>query len=303
MRLTLNVRGVRDHLGVEEAARLVKKVGFDAIDYSLMDMTDPEHILLTDAYADEAMRIREAFEKVGLPIVQTHTPFAFKNRDDVEYRNSFIIPAMKRSVAISGLLGAEVAIVHPFHFKKYPEYKDEMHDLNMELYRELLPVAEEYGVRIAVENMFGWDARRERIVHDVCSNPEEFVSYVDELNSDFAVACLDVGHVGLPTGTAYEAQDFVRALGHHRLKSLHIHDNDYKWDLHQMPYRGKLDWDSITAALGEINYDGDFTYEVDFDYVERAKASGGLEMLEAELVYMEKVGRILVDKIEKSRIK
>ena len=119
----------------------------------------------------------------------------------------------------------------------------------------------------------------------------------------FAVACLDVGHVGLPTGTAYEAQDFVRALGHLRLKSLHIHVNDYKWDLHQMPYRGKLDWDSITAALGEINYDGDFTYEVDFDYVERAKASGGLEMLEAELVYMEKVGRILVEKIEKSRSK
>ena len=95
MRLTLNVRGVKDLLGVEAAAELTKRVGFDAVDYSLMDMTDPDHILLTDSYADEAMRIRAAFEKVGLPIVQTHTPFAFKNREDAAKTSIFSIRTSK----------------------------------------------------------------------------------------------------------------------------------------------------------------------------------------------------------------
>jgi sugar phosphate isomerase/epimerase len=29
-----------------------------------------------------------------------------------------------------------------------------------------------------------------------------------------------------------------------------------------LPFRGKLDWDSLGKALGEIDYDGDFTYEL-----------------------------------------
>ena len=33
-------------------------------------------------------------------------------------------------------------------------------------------------------------------------------------------------------------------------------------DLHILPYLGKLNWAEICAALGEIDYQGDFTYEV-----------------------------------------
>ena len=96
---------------------------------------------------------------------------------------------------------------------------------------------------------------------DTCSNVDEFIRYIDTLNSPQITACLDVGHVALPLGDL-TAADVIRKLGHDRLGSLHIHDNDYTRDQHILPYLGKLDWAEIAKALGEIDYQGDFTYEV-----------------------------------------
>ena len=116
-------------------------------------------------------------------------------------------------------------------------------------------------MKIGVENMFQSDPLRKYIVADTCSTAEEFVRYIDELNSEHITACLDIGHVALPLTDA-TAADVIRALGHHRLGALHVHDNDYTRDLHILPYLGKLNWAEICAALGEIDYQGDFTYEV-----------------------------------------
>ena len=62
--------------------------------------------------------------------------------------------------------------------------------------------------------------------------------------------------------TARLFADMIRKLGHDRLGALHIHDNDFTMDQHLLPYLGKLDWADIAKALGEIDYQGDFTYEV-----------------------------------------
>ena len=115
MRLTLNIRAARELYGEEKCAKYVKAAGFDAADYCLCNMADPNHIFNSDRFEEEAKRIRAIDEGEGLPIVQTHTPFWVDRWDDEEHFNGFIMDTMKRSIAVSALLGADVAVVHPVH--------------------------------------------------------------------------------------------------------------------------------------------------------------------------------------------
>ena len=111
------------------------------------------------------------------------------------------------------------------------------------------------------------------------------------------VACLDIGHVGLPSGNL-EAWEFIRILGHDRLQALHVHDNDYTNDQHSLPYSGKIDWAEVTQALGLINYSGDFTYEC---LLGRMYNLSQDEVCSSVLKYAEQIGRHLIKRIEANR--
>ena len=248
--------------------RACKDAGFDAIDFSLCEMVEADSEFNAEDYAEKAKKYRAAADELGLTINQTHAPFRFKNWDDADNFNNVIFPCIVRSLEISGILGAETVIVHPIHYNENHD-KEATFELNMDFYRRLIPYCKEYGVKVAVENMWRRDARRRHIMHDTCSTKEEFVKYIDTLNSEYMIACLDVGHVGLPLQDD-EAHDFVRALGHDRLKALHIHDNNYQEDDHILPYMGKMDWVELAKALGEIDYDGYFTYEINGKYLDTA---------------------------------
>ena len=248
--------------------RACKDAGFDAIDFSLCEMVEADSEFNAEDYVEKARKYRAAADEMGLTINQTHAPFRFKNWDDADNFNNAIFPCIVRSLEISGILGAETVIVHPIHYNENHD-KEATFELNMDFYRRLIPYCKEYGVKVAVENMWRRDARRRHIMHDTCSTKEEFVKYIDTLNSEYIIACLDVGHVGLPLQDD-EAHDFVRALGHDRLKALHIHDNNYQEDDHILPYMGKMDWVELARSLGEIDYDGYFTYEINGKYLDTA---------------------------------
>jgi sugar phosphate isomerase/epimerase len=170
----------------------------------------------------------------------------------------------------------------------------------MEFYRSLIPLCKEYNVKVGIENMFQRELLRGQLSFDTCNQIPEFVRYIDTLDSEYMVACLDIGHVGLPVRDD-EAWDFIRALGHDRLQSLHVHDNNYRSDSHSLPYFGKIDWNEVTKALGEIDYQGHFTYEIDI---------GGFmspfmndEFALTAVRYAHDVGRNLCALVEKARIK
>ena len=140
----------------------------------------------------------------------------------------------------------------------------------MEFYRSLIPVCRDCGIVMGIENMWAEDGRHKVIVHDTCSQAAEFVRYIDTLDSDYMKACLDLGHIGLPAEQRDEVQDVIRILGHDRLAALHVHDNDYRRDLHNIPFEGRLRWGEIMRALKEIGYTGDFTYETTTEFMRGA---------------------------------
>lgn len=292
-RISANAQYILSRFGYERGFALLKEAGFDACDVSLDAQRFPDRPLGGPAYEREAARIRAAADNAGIVINQTHAPFSYPL--DIWEKSDQLMPILKRSLEISAIFGAETAIIHPYHHPVYMGHEDEMFEKNMEYYGELIPTAEATGVIICTENMFQVDERRGHIVHDTCSTIKDFIRYVDTLGSEYVAACLDIGHIVL-VQQKDEPADFIRALGQKRLRALHIHDNNYRSDEHKLPYEGRIDWDAAMRALGEIDYQGCFTYET----------SGNLSRMDdgfvpAGLKYMADLARHLCAKIDASR--
>ena len=298
MELSVNICNLMGRYDFATCIDIYKKAGFTACDYSTMGMIADNCPLNGDNYRELAETDRRIADEKGFKITQTHAPFNFSSKlwGDPVYFEETIMPRMIRSLEISGILGAKTVIVHPLHHMVYRGNEEKLFEMNMAYYRRLIPYAKEYGVKIAVENMFQADPLRKFIVADTCSDPDEFIRYVDTLDSEQIVACLDVGHVGLPL-SKYTPADVIRKLGHDRLKALHIHDNDYRSDQHLLPYLGQLNWMDIAKALGEIDYDGDFTYEVKGNLV--APCDEGFVPIGAK--FMADVGKHIMSEIDRNR--
>lgn len=113
--------------------------------------------------------------------------------------------------------------------------------------RELLPLAEELKIVIAVEEVW----------NDFLMSPLEFARYVDEFNSPWLRAYFDVGNV---VAFAYP-QDWIRTLGK-RIVKVHLKDfkrEGRKWvNLRE----GDIDWPEVRKAFAEVGYKGFVTAEV-----------------------------------------
>lgn len=299
MLLSVNVEVLMKNHDFETGLQIFKNAGFPALDYGLCDMVKDDNVFNGEDWRAAAEDVRRYADSQGVIINQTHTPFTFAKTmygDERAYED-IILPRMVRSLEISAMLGAKVAVVHPLHYIPYRGNEAFLFERNMAYYRYLLPYAKEYGVKIGVENMFQWDGVRKVITASTCSRGEEFVRYIDTLDDPFAVACLDVGHVGLPAGATEEAHDLVRLLGHDRLQALHVHDNDYRDDYHQPPFVGKLDWYELAKALGEIDYTGDFTLELSSKLFMRQKD----DYLPILAEFAARSGAYMIGEIEKNK--
>lgn len=277
-------------LGIERSTEILKNAGFDAIDYSFFGLVSSDHPLNSERYMFEVEKIQNAAEKYGIGYNQAHAPFT--NSWTLDNIDEWLHKVV-RSIEIASVLGAKNIVVHPIHHLDHAIYKDELRRINMDFYRRLIPFCEKYSICVCLENMWQRDPVKGNITVDTCSLAEEFASYLDELDSPHLVGCLDLGHCGL---TGEEAADAIRYLGNRRLLALHVHDNDYISDCHTLPYHGKMKWDDITAALADIDYKGDFTFEADH-FLE----GYDLGLLPEASAHMEKVGRFLISKIMSAR--
>ena len=290
-----------DQYGIEKTMDLFQKAGFTAVDCGLNGMVKDDDPFCGDNWRARAEEIKKHADEIGLPINQAHAPFSFPDGkwNDPVYYEEVIAPRVLRSIEISGILGVDVLVIHPRHQFVFPGHEDEIFELNMKYYRELIPYAKDAGIRIGVENMWQIDQRRNHICADTCAKIPDFLRYIDTLDSEQITACLDIGHVPL-VEQQDEPWDFIRALGHDRLGALHVHDTDYRWDLHCLPFTSKIDWNEVVKALGEIDYQGDFTYEcsgpMNFKIMDA-------EMTDIALKLYADVGKYLISRVDANRPK
>lgn len=272
--------------GLEKTVDMICDAGFDAIDFTACNAKE----WYDDTHDKNFyVNIRKHAEDRGVIFNQSHAPFpssvSSEEESEVIFKN--IVKSMKHS----SYLGVKTVIVHPCQHLTYvqDDNDERLFEYNMKFYKRFIPYCEEYGVKVALENMWQHMGNSKKIVHSTCAKPDEFVRYLDELDNDCFTACLDVGHAML---VCEDVPKFIHKLGK-RLGALHVHDVDGTTDTHVLPFFGVGEWDRIMKALAEVDYKGEFTYEAD-----RFLFDKPVELWGDYLRLMERTGRYLIGKIE-----
>ncbi len=264
---------------LDAVCAMYKAGGIDAVDFGF-DCYSPSQGYREKFFSSQTIDelkafftpYKEAFERHGIEVCQTHPPFPTYKFDDSETEtkeeyNARALDAVKKTIELTAFFGCKYAVVHPAHAPTHI-LEDEQKKANIKLYSQLMDDARKHGVTICLENMWG---RRDggAIFDSACSNPYEACNYIDTLNDmageELFAFCFDVGHANL---TGKHMQNTLRTLGK-RVKVLHIHDTDKIEDKHTIPYayigskgESMTDYKGFLAGLRDIGYDGALSFEI-----------------------------------------
>lgn len=291
MKLSTTTDKFFELFGYEEGIRTLADIGFDALDMNLITCIYNEEF--SDPNLEKTCaKLLSVAKECGICFNQAHAPFpTYRFLDDkakMEEYNTKVYPKLINSIKAAGILGAQQIVVHPIDVPDKRIQKE----FNLEFYNRLEPYCKEYSIKIALENMWGHSqVDHSKIIPNVCSYGRDLADYCNALDPRYFTICLDIGHCGL---VGQSADNAIREIGS-GLHALHVHDTDHVRDLHTLPYFGKIDWDAVTKALAEVDYDGDFTYEVGGTYLVHYTNDKVLMRKAFEL--MEVTGRKLISMI------
>lgn len=234
------------------AVKALKEIGFDCYDLSIFDLGQEGSRFGGADWREKALALRKYADGLDLECNQSHGPYPCYKPTNEKW-NAEIFDWCVRALEITSLVGGKICVLHPYHTWTPKENAER-------IYLPLLPYCKKFGVKIAVENMWQRDGSGAAIPA-ACNTAEDFLAHMALLDPEYFCACVDIGHAEM-VGKSVSAAQLILALGD-RLGALHVHDNDLKEDLHTAPYCGKIDWESVFAALRHIGYGGEFTFEAD----------------------------------------
>lgn len=218
-----------------EKFRLAKACGFDGIE--------------TDVVAD-----LKAAEELGKLAAGAGTPVhsvvfggwkaPLSDADPEVVRKG--VAGLEAALRSAKALGASVVLLVPALVTETVRYRD-AYERSQENILKVLPLAQELGIVIAVENVW----------NKFLLSPIEFARYVDAFESPWLRAYFDVGN-NIIFGFA---QDWIRELGG-RIVKIHLKDfkrDGYKWtNLGE----GDVNWAEVRNALDAVAYKGFVTTEL-----------------------------------------
>lgn len=292
MKLSVDTNLAQAYLGDEEGLLQIRKAGFDCVDYTFYGVDSYQSPILNDGYVAYAKKMRGVLDEIGLECNQAHAPMIFDN----EYGSPFDVScapyrSVVRSMEAASILGAKQIVIHPVAIRG-ALYSDPVEDYNVEFYRSFIPYCEKFNIKIAIENLYNTDRKRNGYINHRCGTPRMLARMLERLDSPWFTACVDLGHAAL---LGFEPQEFLTEMPKGTVTALHVHDTDYVSDLHQLPFLAKHDWNKIMEALKEIGYTGEFTFEVSPFYSKFPK-----ELIPDALKFSHAVGRYLISLYEKA---
>ncbi len=148
------------------------------------------------------------------------------------------IRRFKTTLHIAHLLDAAMVVFHSGYEKwKYDHRIDIWLERSVETWQEILPVAESYNLRLAIENIFE-------------DSPENLRQLMEALRSDSIGLCFDTGHFNL--FSKIPLVEWLDAIGSY-IYELHIHDNDGTKDQHLAPGKGTFDFEGMFGHLTTVS--------------------------------------------------
>lgn len=273
MKISNEITGPSTLVGAEKAVEYCALAGFDAWDFPL------DHIcshycdvkkgvesalpLNGDAYVKMARKLRQIGEDNGIVCHQTHAP--------TRWSCPHFLDCMKRTLEITAEAGAKICVTHPCDKNTVEQ--------NTEMYLKLLPYAKEYGVKIALENVWTWDFAGNKFGNSPFSEPIGMKKHMDILSHEQFIVCLDTGHAEIGDLNT-SAVEIVKAMGG-RVQALHLQDTDRRQDNHEIPFTMDIPFEPIVRALKENGYEGYFSLEA-FRPFENRDAADTLDIMKKQ---------------------
>ena len=260
-----------------------KTLGFDAIDFTMMDTGSPIYTCDERELSALLAAEKDLIAQSGIEISQTHGPWAYPPAETTEEERARALRRMRRAIHATALLGCPYMVVHPvfpFGTQEPEEKAAETFAINVQFFRALMPEARACGVTVCLENM--------PFHYHSLSRPADILRVIAAVDDPHFAMCFDTGHVGVfPEPDLYEEVLRVKDV----LRVLHVHDNDGKTDLHQLPLFGKLGFAGFARALREIGFEGVFSFETapprDLSPALFEKVLGLMPQLARDIVEME----------------
>lgn len=274
IKVGLQTKGILPDVSIEKGLKLIKDAGFDAIDFNVdaFLMNSDLYRGECNAFFDSSIQELNAYfgqykaemDRLGLVASQMHAPYPIwvdLKWEQNDYVMGNVIP---KSIIIARTLGVPWVVIHPMKMQNMYGKECELAS-NIDYYKELVPILKRNGVGVCVEDLY--EGVGGRIIEGPCADPKEAIYYVETLNEyageELFGVCLDTGHLQL---TKRNPEDYIHEVGS-RIKVLHLHETDGKYDLHQMPFTfGRhesdgLNWKGIAHALRDVGFDGSLNFE------------------------------------------
>lgn len=231
IRVTLSTSSVYP-LGPEAAFETAARLGYDGV----------EVMVLGDPLTYDLRLLRRWMAEYGMPVCSVHAPCLLVTQRVWGTSEPWV--KVDRSIDLAHAVGADVVVVHP-PFRWQRDYAAAFVD----------GVAEREdqggGIRIAVENMFPWRARR--------TDVQAYSPAWDPVPQPYDSVTLDLSHTATAGSDALAMQ---AALGD-RLVHVHLADGSGSFlDEHLVPGRGQQPCDEFLARLPEMGYAGLVCLEV-----------------------------------------
>jgi sugar phosphate isomerase/epimerase len=239
------------HLSRSEPLRTLK----DNLDWYQQNGVNVE-IRLTDAEYNREVPVRE-LESLEQELRRRnigafcHLPFHGLHLSCPDPRvMTYSREVLMEGLEIGTILGCKVAVLHSgFSNHVRPAAIQEWKDRLITSLRDLVTLAEDEEIVLAIENAYEPDAT---VLQEV----------MDAIGSPWLRFCVDLGHAACFSRMAPE--EWIHAFKDH-LISLHVHDNEGMEDDHLACGRGVVGYDQVFQAVKEIDASCNITLEVGED--------------------------------------
>ncbi|MCM1174191.1 MAG: sugar phosphate isomerase/epimerase [Blautia sp.] len=258
--------------------QMLRKAGFTCCDFSLNAYPlDREHFLpgeknFFDRTREELEHFftphKEAAERAGVRIHQMHMAYPIYRLQGKPEQNAYLWnQAAPKSMELCRFFDCRYIVIHGLKLAYYLGSEELEWQETAGFIDSIAPLAKEMGITICIENLY--EGIGGHIVEGPCCDVKKAVERIDRMNEKYHAEvlgfCFDTGHANL---LGLDFEDFLTTLGH-RLKVLHIHDNDGIGDLHQIPYtftrnrenKSSTDWEAFIRGLGKNGFDKVLSFE------------------------------------------
>ena len=232
-----------DGLSILEKFKLLKDIGFDGVEFDI-----PHELPLKE--------ILEARDKTGLVIPGNVCSAHWKNplSDPDPAKRKICSDAMKQALRDTKKMGGTTVLLVPGVVNDKTTYQ-EAWDRSVAEIKKIIPVAEETGVKIALENVW----------NNFLLSPIEAARFVDTFNHPLVGWYFDVGNIlryGWPV-------HWIEVLGKRIMKvdikefSLKKMNDEGLWKGFGVELlEGDCNWPAVNQALAKVGYTGWASAEV-----------------------------------------